>query len=150
MPRQPVEVKFTKLHQNAAEPTQGSALASGWDLRALQSMTVRAGETTRIPTGIAIAIPVGYEGQVRARSSLGAKGLIMPNGVGTIDADYRGELQVLVAWIGSEKSFTIKAGERIAQLIVAPIPLVRFVEVERSELGETERGSDGFGSTGRF
>jgi dUTP pyrophosphatase len=113
-------------------------------------MTVSAASTTRIPTGIAIAIPIGYEGQIRARSSLGAKGLIMPNGVGTIDADYRGELQILVAWIGAEESFTIEAGERIAQIIIAPIPAVRFVEVEGGQLGETERGSEGFGSTGRF
>jgi dUTP pyrophosphatase len=150
MQRQVVEVKFTKLHPDASELTQGSAHASGWDLRALETMTVQTGQSTRIPTGIAIAIPVGYEGQVRARSSLGAKGLIMPNGVGTIDADYRGELQVLVAWIGAEESFTIEAGERIAQLIIAPIPSVRFIEVRGSELGETERGSEGFGSTGRF
>lgn len=150
MQRREVVVKFTKLQPSAQEPTRGSANSSGWDLRALETMTVRAGQTKRIPTGIAIAIPIGYEGQVRARSSLGAKGLIMPNGVGTIDADYRGELQVLVAWIGTEKSFRIEAGERIAQLIIAPLPSVRFVEVEGSELGETERGSDGFGSTGRF
>ncbi|GIS92536.1 MAG: hypothetical protein CM1200mP21_08310 [Candidatus Poseidoniales archaeon] len=92
----------------------------------------------------------GYEGQVRARSSLGSKGLILPHSIGTIDADYRGELFVLMTWIGEGDSYTVKAGERIAQLLISPIPEVVFTEVTFEQLGETERGEGGFGSTGRF
>ncbi len=150
MSDEPVLVLFTRLDEAAVAPTRGSALAAGWDLRALVSTTLAHGEAVRIPTGIAVAIPAGYEGQVRARSSLAAKGLYMPNGVGTIDADYRGEIQVLAAWLGTASSLTIEAGERIAQLIIAPVPAVRFIEVTNDELGETERGAGGFGSTGRF
>ena len=104
----------------------------------------------KLRTGLHVAIPVGYEGQVRARSSLGSKGLILPHSIGTIDADYRGELFVLMTWIGEGDSYTVKAGERIAQLLISPIPEVAFTEVTFEQLGETERGEGGFGSTGRF
>ena len=104
----------------------------------------------KLRTGLHVAIPVGYEGQVRARSSLGSKGLILPHSIGTIDADYRGELFVLMTWIGEGDSYLVKSGERIAQLLITPIPRVGFIEVGYEELGETERGSGGFGSTGRF
>ena len=93
---------------------------------------------------------MGFEGQVRARSSLGSKGLILPHSIGTIDADYRGELFVLMTWIGEGDSYKVKAGERIAQLVIAPIPDIQFAEVEIEGLGDTERGTGGFGSTGRF
>jgi len=146
----PIEVLFTKLHSEAQAPQRGSALAAGWDLRSIEEQTVYKGKTTRIPTGLAVAIPAGFEGQVRARSSLGAKGMILPNGVGTIDADYRGEIQVLATWIGEGDSFTVEAGERIAQLVIAPIPSVEFIEVKPDELGDTKRGTGGFGSTGRY
>ena len=146
----PIEVLFTKLHAEAQAPQRGSTLAAGWDLRSIEEHTVHKGKTTRIPTGLDVAIPAGFEGQVRARSSLGAKGMILPNGVGTIDADYRGEIQVLATWIGEGDSFTVEAGERIAQLVVAPIPSVEFIEVKPDELGDTKRGTGGFGSTGRY
>ena len=99
MSREQVLVNFARIHPNAQVPTQGTAEAAGWDLRALEKTTVRKGETKRIRTGLAIAIPTGWEGQIRSRSSLGAKGMIMPNGVGTIDSDYRGELMILATWI---------------------------------------------------
>ncbi len=146
----PIEVLFTRLHDKAQPPHRGSALAAGWDLHSIQEHTVYKGRTTRIPTGLAVAIPPGFEGQIRARSSLGAKGMILPNGVGTIDADYRGEIQILATWIGENESFKIEAGERIAQLVIAPIPSVEFIEVESAELGDTKRGTGGFGSTGRY
>ena len=76
--------------------------------------------------------------------------MILPHSIGTIDADYRGELFVLMTWIGEGESYTVKAGERIAQLLISPIPEVRFDEVSIEELGSTERGAGGFGSTGRF
>ena len=106
--------------------------------------------SVKLRTGLRVAIPEGFEGQVRARSSLGSKGLILPHSIGTIDADYRGELFVLMTWIGEGESYEVKARERIAQLVIAPIPDVQFTEVDEGDLGETERGDGGFGSTGRF
>lgn len=145
-----VRVKFAKLSDEANEPNQGSQYAAGWDLRALEQTTVNKGSSTRIRTGLAVAIPHGWEGQIRSRSSLGAKGMIMPNGIGTIDSDYRGELQVLATWIGEGDCITLNKGERIAQLLIAPVPTVEFIETSVEELGETERGEGGFGSSGRF
>ena len=87
--RNTIHVKFAKLNVNAQLPTQGSAQAAGWDLYALEETKVVKGASVMIPTGLACAIPVGWEGQIRCRSSLGKKGMILPNGVGTIDSDYR-------------------------------------------------------------
>ena len=147
---EPVEVRFTRIHADAQAPSRGSEMAAGWDLRTVEQTTVRKGGSVRVQTGLIIAIPSGFEGQVRARSSLAGKGLILPNAPGTIDADYRGELQVLLTWIGEGDSFTIPAGERIAQLVINRVPEVKFVEVSEDELGQTDRGGGGFGSTGRF
>lgn len=147
---EPVKVQFTRIADGAEAPTRGSELAAGWDLRALQETVVSSGSSSKVRTGLKVAIPAGYEGQVRARSSLASKGLILPNAPGTIDADYRGELMVLLTWIGEGESYTIPAGERIAQLIIAPVPQVEFIEVSEEELSDTERGEGGFGSTGRF
>ena len=150
MPREEVEVRFARIHEDAQAPTQGTLEAAGWDLRALEDTEVIRGESSRIRTGLAVAIPSGWEGQIRSRSSLGAKGMIMPNGVGTIDSDYRGELMILATWIGEGDSTIIEAGERIAQMVISPIPKVKFEEVSEEQLGETERGDGGFGSTGRY
>ena len=147
---EPVEVRFTRIHDDAQAPTRGSELAAGWDLRAVEQTIVPKGSSVRTQTGLIVAIPAGFEGQVRARSSLAGKGLILPNAPGTIDADYRGELQVLLTWIGDGESYTIPAGERIAQLVVNRVPEVEFVEVSEDDLGQTDRGGGGFGSTGRF
>ena len=143
-------VNFTKLNPEAHVPTQGSPHAAGWDLRAVEETVIHKGKSTKILTGLAMAIPRGWEGQIRSRSSLGAKGLIMPNGVGTIDSDYRGEIMVLSTWIGEGDSFTVGKGERIAQMIFAPVPRVSFQETTPDKLGETERGTGGFGSSGRW
>jgi dUTP pyrophosphatase len=131
-------------------PTKGSRLSAGWDLRAVEETVVSSGVSSKVKTGLKIAIPAGFEGQVRARSSLAAKGLILPNAPGTIDADYRGELMILLTWIGEGDSYTITKGERVAQLVIAAVPNVTFVEVSEDRLGDTERGEGGFGSTGRF
>ena len=144
-----VRVLFSKLHPDAKAPTQGSSLAAGWDLRTVETCVINKGISTKVPTGLAVAIPAGYEGQIRARSSLGARGIILPNGIGTIDADYRGQIHVLMTWIGEGESTIIEAGERIAQMVISPIPKVKFEEVTEEQLGETERGDGGFGSTGR-
>ena len=150
MPREEVEVRFARLHEDAQAPTQGTLEAAGWDLRALEDTEVIRGESSRIRTGLAVAIPSGWEGQIRSRSSLGAKGMIMPNGVGTIDSDYRGELMILATWIGEGDSIKLAKGERVAQLLIAPVPLTKFTEVDFEDLSQTERGEGGFGSSGRF
>lgn len=143
-------VEFAKLHPEARLPTRGSAEAAGWDLYALEETTVVRHKSSLIRTGLATAIPSGWEGQIRCRSSLGKKGMIMPNGLGTIDADYRGELMVLATWIGEGDSFVVAKGERVAQMLFAPVPKVTIVETSVEELGTTSRGEGGFGSTGKF
>ncbi len=145
-----IVIQFARTHDDAKIPTRGSENAAGWDLYALGESSVDFRRSVKVRTGLHVAIPEGFEGQVRARSSLGAKGLILPHSIGTIDSDYRGELFVLMTWIGDGDSYTIKSGERIAQLLISPVPDVSFEEVDLEELSETARGSGGFGSTGRF
>lgn len=129
-------------------PSRASAKAAGFDLRAAvdQTLTLAPGARAMVPTGITMAIPPGYEGQVRPRSGLAAKhGLALLNAPGTVDADYRGEIQVIVVNLGQEP-LSIARGDRIAQLIIAPVIRCELEEV--SELEETIRGAGGFGSTG--
>mgnify|MGYP001246086141 FL=1 len=145
-----LEVMVARTDDGARLPTRGSEYAAGWDLYALEEYVVPFRKSVKLRTGLRVAIPVGYEGQVRARSSLGSMGLILPHSIGTIDADYRGELFVLMTWIGEGESYKVNAGERIAQLLISPIPEVSFKEVSIEQLGDTKRGDGGFGSTGRF
>ncbi len=129
-------------------PERASEHAAGFDLRAAvdQPLVLAPGERALVPTGISVAIPPGYEGQIRPRSGLAVRhGISLVNAPGTIDADYRGEVQVIAINLGSEP-FTIARGDRIAQLVIAPVLAVVLEAVE--ELGETARGSGGFGSTG--
>ncbi len=147
---EPVEVRIARIHADAQLPVQGSDMAAGFDLHSVERVEVQKGTTEMLPTGLVLAIPPGWEGQVRCRSGLGKRGLILPNGVGTIDADYRGELMVLAHWIGKGDSFVVEKGERIGQLLFKRVPQIRFVEVNRDELEGTGRGEGGFGSTGRF
>ncbi len=129
-------------------PEYASELAAGADLRAALDapMALAPGARAVVPTGLTLEIPPGFEAQVRARSGLALKkGLALANGVGTIDADYRGEVGVLLVNLGAEP-VTLVRGERIAQLVVAPVVRALF---ERSpELNGTARGAGGFGSTG--
>jgi len=150
MERVQLTVQFARLDEEARLPTQGSSQAAGWDLYALEETKVMPKKSSMIRTGLAVAIPEGWEGQLRCRSSLGKKGMIMPNGVGTIDSDYRGELMILAAWIGEGKEFIVAKGERVAQLLFAPVPKVNIVETSVENLGKTDRGKGGFGSTGQF
>lgn len=147
---EPVEVRIARIHPDALLPVKGSDLAAGFDLHSVERVEVRKGTTEMLPTGLVLAIPPGWEGQIRCRSGLGKRGLILPNGIGTIDADYRGELMVLAHWIGEGDSFVVEKGERIGQLLFKRVPRIHFVEVEREALEETGRGEGGFGSTGRF
>jgi dUTP pyrophosphatase len=130
-------------------PAYATSGAAGCDLRAAvgESTTIAPGERALVPTGIAIAVPEGYEGQVRMRSGLALKqGLILPNAPGTIDSDYRGEIRVIVANIGQEP-VTISRGDRIAQLVLAPVARARLERVD--SLPQSNRGPGGFGSTGK-
>lgn len=129
-------------------PSYATSGASGMDLRAnlYEDLVIKSGEIELVPTGIFMEIPEGYEGQVRARSGLALKyGISLPNGIGTIDSDYRGELKVILINHGKE-DFVIKNGDRIAQIV--------FIKYEKAELEivesleDTERSEGGFGSTG--
>ena len=136
------------LRDGASLPRYATAGAAGMDLAACltEPLVLAPGAFARVPTGLAFAIPEGMEGQVRPRSGLAAKKCItVLNAPGTIDSDYRGEVQVLLINHGTE-AFEICQGERIAQLVVAPAPQIPVVEV--SSLEATERGEGGFGSTG--
>lgn len=129
-------------------PAYETAGAAGMDLRAALEtpVTLKPGERAAVPTGIAIALPAGYEAQVRARSGLARRhGIAMVNSPGTVDSDYRGELQVLLINLGHEP-FTVGRGDRIAQMVVAPVARVAWEETE--SLDATGRGAGGFGSTG--
>ena len=132
-------------------PAYETALAAGMDLRAAvpedEPLTLSPGARFAVPTGLAMAIPAGFEGQVRPRSGLAFKhGVTCLNTPGTIDADYRGEVKVILINHGPE-DFVIRRGERIGQLVVAPVVQATWTEV--ASLDETERGVGGFGSTGR-
>ena len=143
-------VKIARLRKTALPlPTYQSEHAAGIDLMAdiSASTEMAPGERRAVPTGIAIEIPVGYEGQVRPRSGRALKeGLALINSPGTIDADFRGEVKVLLVNLGNE-SVLLNPGDRIAQLVIAPVIHATVEEVDN--LGETARGEGGFGHTGR-
>lgn len=142
-----VNVGFKKLHPDAKVPTYGSEEAAGADLYANEDATIYPGQRTLLSTGIAIQLPKGFEAQCRPRSGLAFKhGLTVLNTPGTIDSDYRGEIKVMLYNTG-DMGVIIKAGDRIAQLVVVPVFRAVFHEME--ELGGTQRGAGGFGSTGK-
>ena len=144
---EPIRVK--KLDPKAVIPTYGSAEAAGADLYACldHDVTIGAGETVFVPTGLALEVPKSCAGLIYARSSLGSKrGLAPANKVGVIDSDYRGQVMVALHNHGRVEQ-TISHGDRIAQLLITPVFTLGFVESEI--LDDTDRGSGGFGSTGR-
>jgi dUTP pyrophosphatase len=145
-------LRVLKMRADAVLPRYESSGAAGLDLAACLEapLTLVPASRARVPTGLRIALPPGHEGQVRPRSGLAVRhGVTVLNAPGTIDEDYRGELQVLLINHGSEP-FTINHGDRIAQLVVAPVTHVQIEVVEdEAHLGSTERGDAGFGSTGR-
>jgi dUTP pyrophosphatase len=150
-PRPEVPVAVTVLGNGAGIPLprHASAGAAGMDLvAALETpLTLEPGERAAVPTGIALALPEGYEAQVRPRSGLALKhGLTVLNSPGTIDADYRGEIQVILANLGTAP-VTLARGERVAQLVLAPVSRIAWAPVEA--LPASRRGERGFGSTGR-
>ncbi len=147
-----VRVERLPGNEDLPLPAYQSAGAAGLDLRAAvtEDQVIAPGARARIPTGLRIALPPGTEGQVRPRSGLAFRhGLSLPNAPGTIDSDYRGELQVLLC-NGGDEPFRVRRGDRIAQLVVAPVLRAKIEEVEPGTgLEETSRGDGGFGSTGR-
>ena len=144
------KVPFKKLNEHAIVPTNGSKQAAGHDLYACIDgvvLVIPAGQTVMIRTGIAVAIPEGYFGAIYARSGLATKSGLRPaNCVGVVDSDYRGEVMVALH-NDSDQIRHVENGERIAQLVVTPYLPIDLYEVD--ELDETERGSGGFGSTGK-
>ncbi|HYX46974.1 MAG TPA: dUTP diphosphatase [Sphingomicrobium sp.] len=144
-----IEIELKRLPHGAGLPAPAYAThgAAGLDVVAAEDLTLAPGERQAVATGFSIAIPPGYEVQVRPRSGLALKhGITCLNTPGTIDEDYRGEVKVILANLGSEP-FEVRRGERIAQLVPSPVLKAQFREV--AELSETGRGAGGFGSTGR-
>ena len=143
-----VGVKLTRLpHGEGLDlPRYATSGAAGMDVVSAEDLTLQPGARHAVATGLAMAIPEGYEIQVRPRSGLALKhGITVPNTPGTIDSDYRGELKVIMINHGSDP-FPIARGDRVAQLVLAPVTQAKWEEVE--SLDETERGAGGFGSTG--
>jgi dUTP diphosphatase len=150
-PQIPVNIRQLPHAEGLPLPAYQTAQAAGLDLLAAVAesapLTLAPGQHALVPTGLAIALPEGFEAQVRPRSGLAAKhGVTVLNSPGTIDADYRGEIRVILINHGTE-AFTIRRGERIAQMVIAPVVQAALVPV--TSLSDTDRGSGGFGSTGR-
>jgi len=144
-----IEIKLTRLLHGEGMPLPRYATehAAGLDVCAAEELVLEPGQRHPVATGFAIEIPHGYEVQVRPRSGLALKhGITCLNTPGTIDSDYRGEVKVILANLG-DQPFAVRRGERIAQLVPAPVLQAQFVEVEA--LAETARGAGGFGSTGQ-
>lgn len=141
-------IKIKKLNKNAIIPKYNSEEAAGMDLHACidEPITLKPLEIQLIPTGFAMELPKGYEGQIRPRSGLACKfGVTLANGIGTIDSDFRGGVMVGLINL-SYKDYTVQPQDRIAQLVIAPVVQMEIEEVE--ELSDTERGSGGFGHSG--
>jgi dUTP pyrophosphatase len=144
-----IPLRIQRISPHAHLPRYQSDHAAGMDLHAAieAPITLQPGDIRLIPCGFVMAVPVRYEAQVRPRSGLAAKhGISIPNAPGTIDADYRGEVKVILINLGREP-FTVEPGARIAQMIIAPVARCEVEEVD--ELDDTSRGAGGFGSTGR-
>jgi dUTP pyrophosphatase len=145
----PITIELTRLShgEGLPLPAYATAGAAGMDVVAAENLILAPGARHAVATGFAIAIPEGYEVQVRPRSGLALKhGITCLNTPGTIDSDYRGEVKIILANLGSD-AFPIARGDRIAQLVAAPVQRAMFAEV--ATLDETVRGAGGFGSTGR-
>jgi dUTP pyrophosphatase len=141
-----IEVEITRLREDARVPERAYAGDAGLDLATCEAIRLAPGERALVPTGLAVAIPEGYAGFVQPRSGLAARdGITVVNSPGLIDAGYRGEIQVVLLNTDRESTFTAQPGERIAQLVVLPVPEFSLREVD--ELPPSERGVRGFGSS---
>jgi dUTP pyrophosphatase len=143
-----VTLRFRRLSEAARPPAQAHEGDAGYDLHAAEAATIAPGERASVGTGIAVAIPEGQAGLVIPRSGLAARhGISVVNAPGLIDSGYRGELRVLLLNTDTGEAFTVRPGDRIAQLVLVAVETPDLLEVE--ELDETVRGAGGFGSTGR-
>jgi len=142
-------VKFFLMNENAHIPTRATEKSAGLDLHASESTIIKAKSWGLVKTGITMELPEKTEAQVRSRSGLAAKkGVFVLNSPGTIDADYRGEVGIILANLGNE-DFTVNVGDRVAQLVVADVCQIQIIESKsEEEFTDTERGKGGFGSTG--
>lgn len=142
---QPIAIKFQKLHPDAQVPSYAHDGDAGADVYAVSEVTLQPFHRAAIPTGLAVDIPNGYEIQVRPKSGLALKhGITVLNAPGTVDAGYRGEIQVIMINLGTE-TYTFAKGQKIAQLVLKPVIKADYIE---GELGTSDRGTGGFGSTG--
>jgi dUTP pyrophosphatase len=140
-------VKFKKLNEHATIPEYKTKEAAGLDVSSSVDLVLKSGKFLAVSTGLSMELPKGYEAQIRPRSGLAAKnGVTVLNSPGTIDADYRGEVKIILINHG-EEDFVISVGDRICQMVIAPVEQAKVVVVTE-ELSKTERGSGGFGSTG--
>ena len=143
-----IELQIQRLRPEASLPGRAYAGDAGLDLAAVEGVVLRPGERAVVPTGIAVAIPEGFAGFVQARSGLAMRhGIAVVNSPGLVDSGYRGELRVILLNTDRDETFVVEAGDRIAQLVVLPVPELDLVEVE--ELPESERSVRGFGSSHR-
>ena len=139
-------LSFRRIHPDAVMPAYAHASAAGMDVRSVRELVIPPGGRALVPTGLVVNLPAGYEAQVRPRSGLALKaGVTVLNSPGTIDAGYRGEIGVILANFGQD-DFKVNVGDRIAQLVIAPV--LQPVVVEATEVDSTDRGAGGFGSTG--
>lgn len=147
-PRERIKVKIFRLRPEAQLPTYAHPTDAGADISAAETVTIPAGETMIVSTGLAVAIPAGYEIQIRPRSGLSYKTkLRIANAPATIDSEYRGDIGIIVTNTG-DVPYVIETGMKIAQMLIAPTPMIKWVEVDSEvDLGTTNRGSGGFGST---
>lgn len=137
---------FKRIHPDATLPAYAHASDAGMDVRSVEDLTIPAGRRALVHTGLVMELPLGYEAQVRPRSGLALKhGITVLNTPGTIDAGYRGEVGVILANFG-DADFAVKKGDKIAQIVIAPVTQPEIVEV--ADVNETDRGAGGFGSTG--
>ncbi len=138
-------VKVHLISERAEVPKKATPSAAGYDLVAIQDATLMPMTPTLISTGIVLELPDNYEAQIRSRSGLSLKGIVVANGIGTVDADYRGHVKVMLINFNNEP-YEIKSGDRIAQMVFQQLPDANLIEVE--EVTDTHRGIGGFGSTG--
>ena len=144
-PREKIKVKIQRINEDAVIPTYAHSSDAGADVNSVEEVTLAGGETKIVKTGFKVAIPKGYEIQIRPRSGISYKTpLRIANCVGTIDSSYRGEVGVII-WNSGAEPYTIKKGEKIAQMLIAPTPMITWEETEVKE--DTDRGTGGFGST---
>lgn len=142
-------IKVAKVRPDVLDLTKGTPGSSGYDIRSMIDLTIKPGQIYLIPTGFSLEMPNNMEGQIRSRSGLAKKGIVVANGIGTIDSDYRGEIYIMIISL-LDKDYTIEYHEKIAQIVFMELPEVQFENTPQLLIKPTDRGEGGFGSTGRW